>query len=120
MKQPGIQLGKIIRAFKAKSTRIIRTTLDPSFRWHRSFFDRVIRDDIERYFIEEYIELNPLTWELHYGHNLLSQDDLRTRLQVEHGLTGLPLERVIERESDYRAWLESEGKSRKKETGSTE
>jgi len=111
MKQPGIQLGKIIRAFKAKSTRIIRTALDPSFGWHRSFYDRVIRDDIERYFIEEYIELNPLSWELRKGsgHSILSLNDLRTRLQTEHGFTGLRLERIIELESDYRAWLKSEG-----------
>lgn len=111
MKQPGLPLGKIIRAFKAKCRRLIRLSYDVSFQWHRNYYDHIIRDDIDWYFIEQYIELNPLMWELdrdNLGTSLISLEDIRARLEKEHGLTGLALERVIEHEVQYRDWWENE------------
>ena len=111
MKQPGLQLGKIIRAFKAKCARIIRQSYDPRFRWQRSFYDHIIRGDIEHYFIEQYIELNPLMWDIDSNNpasGLRPLDELRLRLQKEHGLTGTVLERIMERERSYRGWAGAE------------
>jgi len=106
MKQPGLPLGKIMRSFKAKCAKLIHKSCDASFRWHRNYHDHIIRDDIDRYFIEQYIELNPLMWELDRDNpaSRMSLDILRARLRERHGLTGLALERVIEYESSYREW----------------
>ena len=102
----GTPLGKIIRSFKARTSRLIRQRIYGSFGWHRGYYDRIIRDDIERYFVEEYIELNPLIWELRRGLSTMSVDDLRSRLQTEYGFVGPTLERLIERERDYTSLVE--------------
>jgi REP element-mobilizing transposase RayT len=56
------QLGNIIRAFKAASTRQIRETGTVNFAWQRDYFDHIIRteQDLER--IRAYIEANPSRW----------------------------------------------------------
>ncbi len=64
MKQRGISLGKIIRAFKARSSRLIRLNADPGFAWQRNYYDHIVRneDDLRR--IRTYIRNNPLHWNI--------------------------------------------------------
>ena len=58
-------LSEIIRGFKTFSSRRINESSPmPSFRWQRSFYDRVIRNEDSLKNIREYITNNSLKWEL--------------------------------------------------------
>ena len=62
------------------------------------FYDRIIRDDTERFFIEQYIALNPLLWHLDWENQVsasVSHDECRAHLQRQYGLD--------ERTADYLA-----------------
>jgi len=63
MAQPGLQLGKVIRAWKAHSTRLIRQAGQRGFAWQSRYWERVVRNDSELRRIRRYIALNPATWE---------------------------------------------------------
>jgi REP element-mobilizing transposase RayT len=54
-------LGGIMRWFKGRVTFDVRK-LNPGFKWQSRFHERVIRDEKEFYFIQEYIINNPLNW----------------------------------------------------------
>lgn len=56
-------LSEIVRRMKARSSCEIRK-IESGFQWHRSFYDRVIRDDQELAHIREYIRNNPGNWKL--------------------------------------------------------
>ena len=56
-------LGSIIGQFKSVCTKEIRK-LAPAFHWQSRFYDRIIRNEKELYKIRNYIEQNPLRWEL--------------------------------------------------------
>ncbi|HLD34327.1 MAG TPA: transposase [Patescibacteria group bacterium] len=58
-------LSEIIRGFKTFSSRRINENLNNTqkFKWQRSFYDHVIRDDLSLYRIREYIINNPRKWE---------------------------------------------------------
>ena len=56
-------LGSIIGQFKSVCTKQIRK-FEPNFKWQARFYDRIIRNDKELYKIRNYIEQNPLRWEL--------------------------------------------------------
>ena len=56
-------LGSIIGQFKSICTKHIRR-FEPDFKWQSRFYDRIIRNDNELYKIRNYIEQNPLRWEL--------------------------------------------------------
>ncbi len=64
-KQDGHSLSEIIRALKSYSARRINelkgVTGIPI--WQSRFHDRIIRDEVELYFIREYIRSNPINWE---------------------------------------------------------
>ncbi len=64
MKQKGLQLGKVIRYYKAKVTRDIRRELDKNFSWQSNYFEHIIRNDDDLYRIRDYIQKNPLKWEM--------------------------------------------------------
>ncbi len=51
-------LGFIIRWFKGKAKFEI-AKIEPNFKWQPRFYDRIIRDEKEFYFIRNYIENNP-------------------------------------------------------------
>ena len=55
IKNHNIKLGEIIRRFKARCSRKSDTIL-----WHRNYYDRVIRDQVEYNRIAEYIANNPM------------------------------------------------------------
>lgn len=54
----------IMGAFKSITTIAIHKSGFKKFKWQRSFFDRIIRDEKELFNIRQYIEQNPLRWEL--------------------------------------------------------
>ena len=62
MKNPKPTLGKMIRSFKARATKMIHDIGYPAFAWQGSFNDHVIRDgkDLDR--IRRYILDNPTNW----------------------------------------------------------
>lgn len=70
MKQEGLHLGKVIRHYKAKVSRVIRMETDKNFKWQSNYYDHIIRNqqDLER--IRYYIKNNPLKWEIDKYYNL--------------------------------------------------
>ncbi len=68
MELKSISLGRIIRWFKGRVTFEAKK-INPRFKWQSRFYDRIIRDDREFYFIQEYIKNNPLNW----GENILDK-----------------------------------------------
>lgn len=61
MELKSITLGRIIRWFKGR-VKFEADKLKHGFTWQSRFYDRIIRDDIEFYFISEYIINNPKNW----------------------------------------------------------
>ena len=59
-------LSEIIRGFKSFSSKRINMLLnnEDTFHWQRSFYDRIIRNEKELFAIRQYIEQNPLRWEI--------------------------------------------------------
>ena len=55
-------LGKIIRAYKAVSTRLIRWEGIPDFAWQRNYYEHVVRDEESLDRIRRYILGNPARW----------------------------------------------------------
>jgi REP element-mobilizing transposase RayT len=64
MKNPSITLGKIVRHFKAKTTKLIHDTGARSFQWQRNYYEHIIRNDTDLTRIRTYIANNPLRWSL--------------------------------------------------------
>ena len=63
-----MELCKLIQQFKrAVSLQIKSMNLKQNFCWQRSFYDRIIRSENELFNIRQYIEQNPLKWELDKG-----------------------------------------------------
>ena len=64
-KQDGHSLSEIIRALKSYSARRINELkgITGISIWQTRFHDRIIRDEVELYFIREYIQSNPINWE---------------------------------------------------------
>jgi len=61
MELKSISLGGIIRWFKGL-VKYEAKKLNPKFKWQSRFYDRIIRNDKEYYFIQEYIINNPVNW----------------------------------------------------------
>lgn len=56
-------LGEIVRAFKAVSTRRIRTRGMTSFAWQRNYYEHIIRDEDDLNRVRQYVIENPVYWE---------------------------------------------------------
>jgi putative transposase len=57
-------LPDVMRGFKTFSSHCINATKpDVIFRWQKSYYDHIIRDEEEMKRIRQYIQLNPLNWE---------------------------------------------------------
>jgi putative transposase len=94
-------LGSVVRSFKAAVSREVRSKglLPTQTCWQRNYHDRVICDEIERFFIEQYIELNPLLWTRDKENPCQpkpSETQFRTILE-EYGLDGRVIEWLIDR-----------------------
>jgi REP element-mobilizing transposase RayT len=57
-------ISNIIGAFKSITTIELHKMGLIDFKWQRSFYDRIIRNEKELFNIRQYIEQNPLKWEL--------------------------------------------------------
>ncbi|MEW6703102.1 MAG: transposase [Bacteroidota bacterium] len=57
-------LSVIVRSFKSAGTKQIHELGYLNFYWQSRFYDRIIRNEKEVYNIRNYIEHNPLKWEL--------------------------------------------------------
>ncbi len=57
-------ISNIIGAFKSITTIGLHKMGLSDFKWQRSFYDRIIRNEQELFNIRRYIEQNPLRWEL--------------------------------------------------------
>ncbi len=60
-------LSELVGVFKTTSSKNIHQNGLQGFKWQRSFYDRIIRNDDELFKIRKYIELNPLKWEIEKG-----------------------------------------------------
>ena len=58
MELKSISLGKIIRWFKGR-VKFEAAKINQCFHWQSRFYERIIRDEKEYYFIEDYIVNNP-------------------------------------------------------------
>jgi hypothetical protein len=106
--RPGT-LSTIVRSFKAAATQAVHLDKERKHDtiWQRSFYDHVIRDEVDHFFVQEYIRLNPLLWQLDADNSTVRQmsiEAFRKTLQEKHGLNGFALERVVNHESEYRRW----------------
>ncbi|MBK9098411.1 MAG: transposase [bacterium] len=65
-KSPSQSLGAIIRGFKSAVTKRIRElTKNTELKiWQRNYYEHIIRNEVDLQNIRNYIELNPLKWEL--------------------------------------------------------
>jgi putative transposase len=64
MQDPKRTVGKIIRYFKAKTTKIVHDRFFPSFQWQRNYYEHAVRSSQELNSIREYIINNPIRWAL--------------------------------------------------------
>lgn len=60
---PG-SIGSIIRSYKSAVTRWCNKNNQQNFQWQRNYYERVVRNENELNQIREYIQNNPLKWEL--------------------------------------------------------
>ena len=57
-------ISELIGVFKTTSAKRIHDAGLKSFQWQRSFYERIIRSGQEAHRIRDYIQTNPLQWEL--------------------------------------------------------
>ncbi|MFO7448215.1 MAG: transposase [Ignavibacteriaceae bacterium] len=61
---PKGHLGVIVRTFKAAVKKWCNENGYVKFKWQRNYYEHIIRNEEDLYHIRQYIELNPLRWEL--------------------------------------------------------
>ena len=61
MELKSISLGKVIRWFKGRVSFEAKK-INSNFSWQARYYDRIIRNEKEHYFIKEYIENNPVNY----------------------------------------------------------
>lgn len=64
MADPRLVLGKVIRAWKAKSARMIHAADNPFFTWQSRYYEHIVRDEVELNRIRTYIANNPIQWDM--------------------------------------------------------
>ena len=64
LQQHKTNLSNVIKGFKIGVKKWCRNSNYHSFKWQRSFYDRIIRNEKELYNIRKYIQQNPLKWDL--------------------------------------------------------
>ncbi|NWF88793.1 MAG: hypothetical protein HXY50_04935 [Ignavibacteriaceae bacterium] len=57
-------LSYIVGSYKSAVTKWANLNRYSNFRWQRSYYDRIIRNEKELYFIRNYIKLNTFKWDL--------------------------------------------------------
>jgi putative transposase len=66
-KQKIKSISDIIGAFKTMSSKELHNKGLTEFKWQRSFYDRIIRNERELYRVRRYIEQNPLSLDIEKG-----------------------------------------------------
>lgn len=56
-------LSELMGAFKSTSSKLIHRAGSHEFKWQKSFYDHIIRNDNALFRIRRYIQHNPLQWE---------------------------------------------------------
>jgi putative transposase len=64
MADSGMVLGKVIRAWKAKSAWMIHEAGNPFFAWQSRYYEHIIRNELELERIRAYILNNPAQWDV--------------------------------------------------------
>lgn len=68
-------LSQVIKSYKGFCTKTIKNKSSKNFAWQRSFYDHVIRNEVSLFKIREYIQNNPVKWELdEYNYEALVND----------------------------------------------
>lgn len=62
-------LSRIIQQFKASVTRDVNKLILNGFKWQRSFYDHIIRNERSFENIQSYIFYNPVKWEMDIENN---------------------------------------------------
>ncbi len=63
--QPKIKFSsELVGVFKTTSSKAIHESGLMDFKWQRSFYDRIVRNEKELYNIRKYIQQNPLKWDI--------------------------------------------------------
>ncbi|MCW8848480.1 MAG: hypothetical protein OQJ81_00770, partial [Melioribacteraceae bacterium] len=57
-------LSNVIKGFKIGVTKWCRNNNIENFKWQKSFYERIIRNETELYNIRRYIQQNPIKWSL--------------------------------------------------------
>ncbi|HNV57101.1 MAG: hypothetical protein GYA67_05740 [Smithella sp.] len=57
-------ISELIGAFKTTSSKMIHLAGQTDFKWQKSYYDRVLRNERELHLTREYIVNNPKAWEL--------------------------------------------------------
>jgi putative transposase len=57
-------VSELVGVFKTTSSKAIHESGLLNFKWQRSFYDRIIRNEKELYNIRKYINQKPLKWEI--------------------------------------------------------
>ena len=107
---PG-SLGSVIRSLKAAVTKESRekSLVSDGPLWQRNFYDHIIRDDISQFYVERYIEVNPLLWRLDVENPGIAGDEtnldaIRNALRDELHFDPASIEYITRNEIEYRAW----------------
>lgn len=62
MRNPKRVLGKIIRHYKARTSKFVRDGGYSHFQWQRNYYEHIIRNEIDLNKIRQYILENPKKW----------------------------------------------------------
>ena len=106
-------LSTIVRSFKSAVTKQIHDNgmCRGQTPWQPRFFDHIIRSDRDHFFVQQYVELNPLLWDLDRDNPAVCEppiDDLRRTLKERYGLEKSAVAYLIDYETSYRAWRQTE------------
>lgn len=63
MRNPKQVLGKIVRHYKARTSKLVRDGGYPYFQWQRNYYEHIIRNEIDLNKIRRYIVDNPRKWD---------------------------------------------------------
>lgn len=80
---PKTTLGKIIRAYKAKTSKLIHDSGLLDFMWQRNYYEHIARNEDALNKIREYITNNPLKWQLDIENPEILQDTERRNLVLK-------------------------------------
>jgi REP element-mobilizing transposase RayT len=83
---PAPTLGNVIGSFKSAVTKWANENGYNKFKWQRSYYDRIIRNEKELYLMRNYIKLNPFKWDLEKS--ILKTLKYNYEVGSRHDLTG--------------------------------